>query len=227
MCVWFVISKNSDVTKYGIDKDKIDKMTVKALEKIGYLENDSKDNSMETMKALAIVIRTNYVYGMLTNTLDETEQYMKKSYSGSEEKSAYKAVEATKDMVITYNDQIVYAFFHRVSPLKTNSGGIEYLKEVECPRDIESEDYINIEYVVKDSLTGKIEMVEESNFEGRISVEPYVADDKYVRIVSKGVGDGMGLSIYDAYKEAEKGKDYVSILKKYYKNIVLKKVCYE
>ena len=54
------------------------------------------------------------------------------------------------------------------------------------------------------------------------SVEKFqTAKDQTIRIIAKGKGNGLGVSLFGAKKMAEEGKNYKEILEYYYKNVVI------
>ena len=44
-------------------------------------------------------------------------------------------------------------------------------------------------------------------------------NEEKIKIVTKGQGHGLGLSIYGAWNMAKDGKDYIEILKYYYEGV--------
>lgn len=120
---------------------------------------------------------------------------------------------------------------------------VPYLKSVSCKDDVRSREYLKIVDIKKDEFerqaganahvskldsAGYVLAVESDN--GSISGEDFAAmfdinsscfsleylDDDKVRIVSKGVGHGMGLSVYGANELAKQGKNYKEILEYFY-----------
>lgn len=122
-------------------------------------EEISEDCEEETMKAQAVLIRTQ-IYRMLENSEDKilTESYQSREEMedmwGAEKYEEYyrkyvRAVEETDDTVIMYNDSYAWTPFHQSSCGKTRSAaevlGSEdypYIAVRDCPLDKEADDEI-------------------------------------------------------------------------------------
>jgi len=122
--------------------------------------------SLETMKAMMVVVRTN-LYRQLEEepgklfsqdyvTLSELEQM-------DVADKMQQAAEATKGMVITIEEKLVRAPFHSVSAGKTRSGEevfgsdtYSYLQSVDSGQDIEGENFLTIDLVNPGNLVDKV-----------------------------------------------------------------------
>lgn len=153
------------------------------------------------------------------------------------------AVKATEGQILVQGDTPVDLPYHAVSAGKTRDGAVlgeeySYLKSAECPDDIESADYLKIQklsieevpriiardeagYVTKIQL-GDQEMGGEE-FRSRYSLNSSCftieETEEGIRIVTKGLGHGLGLSMYQANQMAYEGKKYLEILRYFYKNV--------
>ena len=123
-----------------------------------------------------------------------------------------------------------------------------YLEAVECPGDLEAADYLKIEIFPSDHFSeeGTTEELlpeaakrDESGYviEVRLGDEILGGEefrDRYglnsscftierveegIRITTKGLGHGLGLSMYQANRQALEGKTYLEILSYFYKNV--------
>lgn len=159
----------------------------------------------------------------------------------------------TKGLVLMHEDQLIYTPFFRLSNGSTRDGkevlGEEYsyLKIKECPLDIENVEQLQtkildnmdaektaIEVLTCDTcgyvLKVKVGKEEVSGEEFRqnynlasscFSVQKY---EGKVRITTRGVGHGIGLSQNTANRMAEKGDTAEQILSYFYENCEIKEV---
>lgn len=159
----------------------------------------------------------------------------------------------TKGQVLLYEGNLIYTPFFRLSNGSTRDGkevfGEEYpyLKIKECPLDIENVEQIQTKILENmDAEKTKIEVLscdtagyvlklkvgeEEVNGEefrqnynlasGCFSVQEY---EGKIRITTRGVGHGVGLSQNTANRMAESGEKYDTILEYFYEGCELKEV---
>ena len=159
----------------------------------------------------------------------------------------------TKGQVLLYEGKLIYTPFFRLSNGSTRDGkevlgeDYSYLKIKDCPLDIENVEQIQTKVLENiDAEKTKIEVLscdtagyvlkvrvgeEEVSGEefrknynlasGCFSVQEY---EGKVRITTRGVGHGIGLSQNTANKMAENGKEYGEILKYFYEGCELKEV---
>lgn len=159
------------------------------------------------------------------------------------------AILETAGMALQYDGEWIDALYHRVSVGNTVSAEellgeeVPYLVSVASSQDIKSKNYMNISaiskadvqeltiieqtehgYVRKISCNGE-ELTGEEMQEryGLSSLNFYIEDmgEEY-RIVSLGMGHGLGLSAYGANVMADQGKTCEEILQYYYPGTQLK-----
>lgn len=235
----------------------------------------------EALKAQAIVIRTHILLLMKEKeTISEQElkiDYMDiaamqatwgyQSFAENYEKLR-KAVEETRHQVLFYKGELIYPPFHAVSAGRTRNGNAvagkqvyPYLQSVDSSMDLESEDYLKIEYynhadfisrlrqlnekIVMNQMDekSKPELVRDEDSEYvkelwfheddiHISGEQfrelfhlnstcfYIEEfEENIRIVTKGLGHGIGLSLFGANQMAKQGSSCETILQYYFSGI--------
>ena len=133
--------------------------------------------------------------------------------------------------------------YHAVSAGRTRDGKIlgeeySYLNPVDCPGDVESADYMKIQFlefpvfpeIMEKDETGyvtKLRMGEElltgEEFRSRYALNSscFTLDEteEGIRVVTKGLGHGLGLSMFQANRFAADGQTYLEILHYFYKNV--------
>lgn len=154
-----------------------------------------------------------------------------------------KAVEDTAGRVLALEGKPVDLPYHAVSAGRTRDGHVlgesySYLEAVECTDDLKAEEYLKIEvlsienvpeilsrdesgYVTEIRLGEEILAGEEFRNRYALNSSCFTAEavEEGVRITTKGLGHGMGLSIYQANSKAQKGQEYLEILSYFYKNV--------
>ena len=175
------------------------------------------------------------------------EQWGTASY-GRNHKKLENAWRETEGQVLVYEDELANAPFCRMTNGNTRDGkevlGGEYpyLKIKECPLDIEAKEQIQtviideMDVEILDSDTaGYITSVRagQENVSGEEFRNTYslasssFTIQKYegkLRITSRGVGHGLGLSQYTANEMAKNGESYTDILKYFFEGIELREV---
>lgn len=117
------------------------------------------DYGAEALKAQAVVART-YIYKQMGDSVEIGEEELNLEYLeekqletmwGSDKfveyyKNIQEAVEATSQMVMTYEGNLINPLFHRASAGKTRAGDEyhPYLESVESLRDVEAEGYLSM-----------------------------------------------------------------------------------
>lgn len=117
------------------------------------------DYGAEALKAQAVVART-YIYKQMGDSVEVGEEELNLEYLeekqletmwGSDRfveyyKNIQEAVEATSQMVMTYEGNLIDPLFHRASAGKTRAGDEyhPYLESVESLRDVEAEGYLSM-----------------------------------------------------------------------------------
>ena len=157
--------------------------------------------------------------------------------------------EETEGEVVMYQDKLALVPYHQVSNGKTRIGsevlGSEdypYLKMKECPKDVEADNQMESKFI---QVTGaKVEAYDSAGYalsvtvgEEKINGESF--RDTYglasscfelqtfennTRVVTKGVGHGLGLSQYTANEMAKEGKTYKEILQFFFEGTEVKEV---
>lgn len=132
--------------------------------------------------------------------------------------------------------------YHAVSAGSTRDGSVlgeayAWLEAVECPGDLQASDYLKIEtldlpalpeilsrddagYATQVRMGETIYGGEEFRSLYGLNSSCFTAEqtEEGVRIVTKGLGHGLGLSMYQANLQALDGKQYQEILYYFYKN---------
>lgn len=85
----------------------------------------------------------------------------------------------------------------------------------------DSADYVTVIQVGNEKITGEEFRSRAGLASACFTLEEF---DKMVRIVSKGLGHGLGMSQYGAYQMAEEGQGYIDILQYFYKDIEVTQV---
>ena len=154
----------------------------------------------------------------------------------------------TEGQVLIYEEELATAPFCKLTNGNTRDGSevlgtdIPYLKIKECPLDVESKEQVQtvtldeMDVEIKESDTaGYItsvrvgqEMVSGEEFRNTyalpsssFTIQNY---DGKLRITTRGVGHGLGLSQYTANEMAKKGDDHEAILDYFFEGTQLKEV---
>jgi stage II sporulation protein D len=159
------------------------------------------------------------------------------------------AIVDTAGITMQYEGEYIEAYYHSVSAGQTVSAedllgrSVPYLVSVESSHDVESKDYMNLMtiskeelwectiidcteygYVKRVSCNGEELSVQEACLRYQIPsyyfyIEDMGEDENTYRIVSLGVGHGLGLSIYGAGVMSKGGSSYSDILQYYYPGV--------
>ena len=220
---------------------------------IGVLAREvSADYEDEMLKTQAVLVRTT-VYQQVQEQGKKFTEQKDFGKVDDIEKSWYKKLEKiwddTQGQVILYQDKLALVPFHQVSNGKTRDGqevlGSEqyaYLKTRECPKDVEADrqmesrfiDVKNAKVISYDSVGYVLEVqVGEETVSGENFRETYGLSSgcfelqsfqENTRVITKGVGHGLGLSQYTANEMAKEGKSYKEILDYFYEGIEIQEV---
>lgn len=171
-----------------------------------------------------------------------------KSYSENYEKlqNAWKDTEGT---VILYEGSLALTPYHRLSNGRTRSGkevlgedGYPYLQIKECPGDVEAKEAMTTSLIqetgfqiTEQDSAGYVKKVKcgEEEISGEefrstyhlISSSFVLQDfDGKTRVISQGIGHGLGMSQYTAELMAREGKDYREILSYFFEGTNLEEV---
>ncbi|MGN1267080.1 MAG: SpoIID/LytB domain-containing protein [Dorea sp.] len=213
----------------------------------------------EALKAQAVLVRTN-IYRKISqngsNTVLEeefwTREQMEEAWGVTKYTKNYnklkEAWNATNEQVLTYEEQLAFVSFFRLSNGSTRDGeevlGEEYpyLKIVECPLDIEAVEQLQTTTI--DEMDAEVTACDTAGYvlnvrvgDENVSGEEFRKNyhlasscftlQKYegkLRITTRGVGHGIGMSQFTADKMAEDGKSYTEILEYFFEGTELKEV---
>lgn len=160
-----------------------------------------------------------------------------------------KAWSETEGQVVMYGEKLALVPFHQVSNGKTRNGeevlgskDYPYLQVVECQRDVEAENQLKSSFVEETGI-----LIEEWDSAGYVTsvlingekIRGEAFREKYqlssscfevqqfeerTRVITKGVGHGLGLSQFSANKMAEDGKTSEEILQFFFPGTEIKEV---
>lgn len=239
-----------------------------------YEENDKP----EMLKALGIVVRTN-IYRIMGDKKEiDSDELAMNYYASSEMRDEWgsnyqeraqiikESVSATGQRVIKHSGNLIDARFTRLTNGKTLSGSkylgeeYAYLKEVDCPKDMENENFythvtfkgkelaklINNKYknanIREDNAAQDIQIVSKTEdgyivklqignaviggeaFASMVGVKSAfftieTSNEGSVRIVSKGDGTGLGMSLNTANSMAAQDSTYTDIIQNFFDNV--------
>lgn len=220
---------------------------------IGRLASEvTSEYEEEMIKAQAVLVRTT-LYQEIEDAEGgriEAQVYKKKEEMKESWYQYLKTIwEATDGMVVWYDNQLAFVPYHQVSNGKTRdakevlgTNQYPYLTAKECPKDKESELYFKsivlpiseIEILEKDSsgyvlsLKAGEETCSGENFRyayglASSSFEIQKTENE-LRVVTQGVGHGLGMSQYTANAMAKDGASYQTILEYFFEKTELKEV---
>lgn len=224
----------------------------------------------EAIKAQAVIARTNLIAAKISGEAEPeglSADEMMRQFGEESFERCYKkigrCVEETKGLVITNANKVIEAPYFAVSAGHTRSAAdafgkdaVPYLKSVESRQDIESEDYLYVEFrenaafaedcnaafpeagLTTEDIGSQIEITarDESEYVKELRLgNTSVGGEEFrkalklrsacftikevegrLRIVTKGVGHGVGFSQYGAEYLAAQGHTYEEILKTYF-----------
>lgn len=181
-------------------------------------------------------------------TTKEMEEQWGAALYGRNYKKLEDAWHVTEGQVLIYEEEPANTPFCRMTNGNTRDGGevlggeYPYLKIKECPLDIEAKE--QIQTIIVDEMDVEIldsdtagyitsvrvgqEQVSGEEFRNTYSlpsssftIQQY---DGKLRITSRGVGHGLGLSQYTANEMAKEGDTYIDILKYFFEGTELREV---
>lgn len=181
-------------------------------------------------------------------TQEEMEQQWGIALYGKYYKRLQTAWDATEGQVLMYKEEIANAPFCKLTNGNSRDGkevlGKEYpyLKIRECPLDVESVD--QLETVVVDEVEMEILETDTAGYVTKIKVGDEIVSgeefrntyglasscfiiqkyDGKLRITTRGVGHGLGLSQYTAGEMAKAGDSYEKILQYFFEGTELREV---
>lgn len=155
----------------------------------------------------------------------------------------------TEGQVLMYEENLILTPYHKLSNGMTRSGNevfstekFSYLKSKECPVDVESQDamtttFIQAEkaeikekdsagYVLDVVCDGKTMSGEEFRESYHLSSSAFTIQEYEgkIRVLTTGIGHGLGMSQYYANKMAKDGEDYKKILNYFFDGTSLEEV---
>ena len=156
-------------------------------------------------------------------------------------KKLQEAWEQTAGVVIVYEGKLALTPYHRISNGKTRSGaealGVEdypYLQVKECPKDVEAAQAMTTTvisetgfsvleqdsagYVTKVTCGTEVIQGEEFRSTYHLASSSFVLQDfdGKTRVITQGIGHGLGMSQYTAEIMAQEGEKYKAILEYFF-----------
>lgn len=220
---------------------------------IGLLAKEvSADYEEEMLKVQALLVRTT-VYKEVEELGEEIMNKEDFGNVSDIETSWYKKLEKiweeTEGEVIMYQDKLALVPFHQVSNGKTRVGAevlgsdeYPYLQMKECPKDVEANNQMESKFI--EVKGAKVESYDSAGYalsvivgDEKINGESFrdtyglasscfelQAFENNTRVITKGVGHGLGLSQYTANEMAKEGKTYKEILQFFFEGTEIKEV---
>ncbi len=214
---------------------------------------------LEALKAQAILVRTTLYKHIHENGRDNimqedfwTRKQMEEAWGLTRFTKNYnkmkKAWEATKEQVLTYENELAKTSYFRLSNGSTRDGeeilgeGYPYLKIVDCPLDLESVEQMQTTTI--DEIDAEVTKVDTAGYVLNVKVgKENVSGEEFrknyhlasscftlqnyegkLRITTRGVGHGIGMSQYTANEMAKQGEGYEEILEYFFDGTILNKV---
>ncbi len=210
----------------------------------------SSDYEDEMLKTQAVIVRTTIYREIKTLDKSSLEDLLEKSDMDQEWYSRLKRIwKETEGQVLLYKDELALLPFHQLSNGQTRSGqevlGTEeysYLKMKNCEKDVGADlqmqtkviEVSGVSIVTKDGAGYVTEVkVGEETYNGDAFRDSYdlasscfdVQEfDGKTRVITRGVGHGLGLSQYTANEMAKEGKTYLEILYYFFEGTEMKEV---
>lgn len=220
---------------------------------IGVLAKEvTSDYEDEMLKAQALLVRTT-VYKQveeLGEAIVEQENFGDISdIDGAWYRKLEQIWDETEGEVIMYQEKLALVPFHQVSNGKTRNGkealGSEdypYLQVRECPKDVAADNQMESKFI--EVKGAKVASTDTAGYALTVTVgeETMTGEnfrDKYglasscfelqefeanTRVITKGVGHGLGLSQYTANEMAKEGQGYKEILQYFFVGTEVKEV---
>lgn len=198
----------------------------------------SSDYEDEMLKVQAVIVRTS-IYQNVKELKKENMESV--PLDTRWRKRLEQAWEETGGQVLMYQDQLALLPFHYLSNGKTRNGSevlqsddYPYLKVRECLEDLDAEQQLHTEIIPL--IGAKVLSTDSAGYVTEVKVgEEVLTGDSFrdthelpsscfelqqfeqvTRVISKGVGHGLGLSQYTANEMAKEGKTYQEILEYFY-----------
>lgn len=214
---------------------------------IGVLAKEvSSDYEEEMLKAQAVIVRTT-VYSEVKE-LDK-ELMQRPNMDGAWYQKLKEIWQETEGQVVMYGEELALVPFHQLSNGKTRSGqevlesdAYPYLQIKDCAKDIggdmqmqskvipvagakvlttDSAGYVLEVQVGEETISGE-------NFRDTYELASSAFElqefDGKTRVITRGVGHGLGLSQYTANEMAKEGKTHEEILQYFFEGIEIREV---
>lgn len=212
----------------------------------------SSDYEEEMLKVQAVLVRTTIykeVEELGQDVLNQENFGNQEKISTNWRQKLEKAWDETEGQVVMYGDKLALVPFHQVSNGKTRSGaevlGSEeypYLQIIECAKDVEAENQMESQFIEVTNV--KVESYDTAGYVLNVKVGEETCSgesfrDTYglasscfelqnfenqTRVITKGVGHGLGLSQYTSNEMAKEGKTYQEILQFFFPGTEIKEV---
>lgn len=220
---------------------------------VGVLAREvSEDYEDEMLKTQAILVRTTIYKEVQENEgkLNMEETYdVRAEISGTWYQKLREIWKETKGQVLLYEDKLALTPFHNLSNGKTRNGkevlgsdDYPYLKSVDCPKDVESEKQIDSKLINAKSV--KIVSTDSAGYVTEVQMgKEKVSGDQFrdtyklpsscfilqsagekTRVITSGIGHGLGLSQNTANEMAKSGKSCEEILSYFFEGTTIKEV---
>lgn len=211
----------------------------------------SSDYEEQMLKTQALLVRTT-VYKEVEEkgeAILEEEAGQAQKIDSVWRQKLERAWEETEGQVIMYQEKLALVPFHQVSNGKTRDAkevlGSEeypYLQVKECPKDVEAENQMESKFI--EVKNAKVTKYDSTGYALEVQVGEEICSgesfrntyglasgcfelqsfEHNTRVVSKGVGHGLGLSQYTANEMAKAGKTYKEILQYFFEGTEIKEV---
>lgn len=220
---------------------------------IGVLAKEvSSDYEDEMLKAQAVLVRTT-IYKEVEELGEAFLEQEGLGDISDIDSMWYKKLEKVWDetagQVIMYDGKLALVPFHQVSNGKTRDGkealGSEdypYLQVRECPKDVAADNQMESKFI--EVKGAKVTSVDSAGYALTVTVgEETVSGESFrdtyglssscfelqefeanTRVITKGVGHGLGLSQYTANEMAKEGQGYKEILQYFFVGTEIKEV---
>lgn len=211
------------------------------------LQEDFSWMEDETLELMAILYRTECV--RQNESFDGS--YLQQEAGDERERRMFEAVKQTKGQVITIDGAYKELPYHLLSAGKTRNGMLlgedyNYIKSVSCPKDVKSEQYLQILYfsrqelltalgadILTEELTIKRDSTEyvseislkHKSWEGEafrsylhLSSSCFFLEQEKdkLRVTAKGCGHGFGISLYTANEMILEGNSSIEEIFQYF-----------
>ena len=237
-CIITIFVNGKDIKKQQVSR--LDEYCIGVLSK-----EVTSDYHDEMLKAQAILVRTE-VYSKIKELDLEKEELP--DINGDWYKKLKSIWQETEGQVVMYNGELALVPFHQLSNGKTRDGkealgeGYPYLQSVDCSKDIGADNQMhtqviniaNAEVLSKDTAGYVLEVkVGEEICSGESFRDTYGLEsgcfelqgfEDKTRVITKGIGHGLGLSQYTANEMAKKGISCEKILQYFFPGTEIQEV---